>query len=66
MQELISQLTSKVGLNEDQAKIAVQVITDYIGEKYPMIKAQIANLTGGKEKGDGAPQVGGIDLSGLG
>lgn len=66
MQELIDQLTSKVGLNQEQAKKAVQVITDYIGEKYPMIKDQISNLAGGKDKGGGAPQVGGIDLGGLG
>jgi hypothetical protein len=66
MTELIQQLTSKVGLNESQAKQAIEVITNFIGEKYPMLKGQIANLTGTHDKGGSAPQVGGIDLGGLG
>ena len=66
MQEVIQQLKSKAGLNDEQAKKAVQVITDYIGEKFPIIKGQLSGLMGDKEKGSGAPQVGGIDLGGLG
>lgn len=68
MQDVIQQLKTKAGLTDDQAKKAVQVITDIIGEKFPMIKSQLAGIMddGDKEKGDGAPQVGGIDLGGLG
>lgn len=68
MQEIIQQLKSKAGLSDEQASKAVQVITDFIGEKFPMIKGQLSGLMGDspKEKGGGAPQVGGIDLGGLG
>ena len=66
MQEIIQQLKTKAGLSDEQAKKAVQVITDFIGEKFPMNKGQLAGFMDEKEKGSGAPQVGGIDLGGLG
>ena len=66
MQDIIQQLKTKAGLSDDQAKKAVQVITDFIGEKFPMIKGQLTSLMSEKDKGSGAPQVGGIDLGGLG
>ncbi len=66
MQELITQLTSKAGLNEDQAKKAIQVISDFIGDKYPMLKGQISNFLGAHGTENKAPQVGGINIPGLG
>ena len=68
MQEILQQLKSKAGLNDDQANKALQVMTDFIGQKFPMIKSQLAGIMGDskKDKGGGAPQVGGIDLGGLG
>lgn len=65
MQEIIAQLTKKVGISEAQAKQALEIITNFIGDKVPLIKGQIQNLLGEKS-GEGTPQVGGINLPGLG
>ena len=66
MKELIDRLTKKAGLNEEQARKAVSIISDFITEKYPMLKGQVKNILGDHEDGNDAPQVGGINLSGLG
>lgn len=66
MQEIISQLTKKVGISEAQAKQALEIITNFIGDKFPMIKGQLGNLTGSKSDDDAPPQVGGINIPGLG
>ena len=66
MKELIKRLTKKAGLTEEQAKQSISIISDFITEKYPMMKGQIKNLLGDHDAGDDAPQVGGINLSGLG
>lgn len=66
MQEIISQLTKKIGISEAQAKQALEMITHFIGDKIPMVKGQLQTLLGGKTTGDKPPQVGGIDLPGLG
>ena len=66
MQDIIQQLKTKAGLSAEPEKKAVQVITDFIGEKSPMIKGQLTSFMSEKDKGSGAPQVGGIDLGGLG
>jgi hypothetical protein len=65
MQEIITQLTKKVGISEAQAKQALELIVNFIGDKIPMVKGQVQNLLSGKE-GDAPPQVGGINLPGLG
>ena len=65
MQDIISQLTKKVGLSEDQAKQAIEVISKFLGEKIPMIKGQL-NAVLGDKSGDAPPQVGGINIPGLG
>jgi hypothetical protein len=66
--EIIKRLTTKLGITESQAQQAITVISEYIGEKYPMMKGQIRNFLG--EHGTGGaedkPQVGGINLTGLG
>lgn len=65
MQEIISQLTKKVGLSEAQSKQAIEVITNFIGDKLPMVKGQIQNLIGGNSE-EKPPQIGGINIPGLG
>lgn len=66
--EIITRLTSRLGITEQQAQDAITVISEYIGEKYPMMKGQIRNFLGehGKGSAEDKPQVGGINLSGLG
>ena len=65
MQEIISQLTKKIGISEAQAKQALEMITNFIGDKIPMVKGQLNTLLGQKS-GEAPPQVGGINLPGLG
>lgn len=50
MQEVIQQLISKVGLSQDQAAKAVQVIAQFIKDKVPMAGSYIDSALG---KGDG-------------
>ena len=66
MKELIKLLTKKAGLTEAQAKQSISIVSDFIIKKYPMLKGQIKNLLGDHNADDDAPQVGGINLSGLG
>lgn len=65
MQEIIAQLTKKIGISEAQAKQAVEIITNFIGDKFPMVKGHLQSLMDDKP-GDAPPQVGGINLPGLG
>jgi hypothetical protein len=65
MQEIIAQLTKKAGISEAQARQALEIITNFIGDKIPMVKGQLQGLLGEKT-GDKAPQVGGINIPGLG
>jgi hypothetical protein len=53
MQELINRLTSKVGLNEQQAQQAVQVIAGFIKEKYPMLGSSVDTFLKGQQAGSG-------------
>jgi hypothetical protein len=66
MQEIISQLTKKIGISEAQAKQAIEIVTKFIGDKIPMVKGQLQGLLGGDKKEDTPPQVGGINIPGLG
>jgi hypothetical protein len=66
MQEIIKRLTKQAGLTEEQSKQAISIISDFIVEKYPMLKGQIRNFLGTHDGGNDAPQVGGINLTGLG
>ncbi|HEY9364057.1 MAG TPA: hypothetical protein VIQ00_12385 [Chitinophagaceae bacterium] len=66
MQELIERLKKQANLDDTQAQKTLQVIVDFIGEKFPMLKGQISNLLGAHNEGNDAPQVGGIDTTGLG
>jgi hypothetical protein len=66
MKEIIAQLTKKAGINEEQARKAIEVVADFIGDKFPMIKGQLQNLLGDSSDSNPAPQVGGINVPGLG
>lgn len=57
MQELIEQLKAKAGLNDEQAKIAIEAVKDYVKSKVPpMLAGTIDNFftsVGTQEKKDG-------------
>jgi hypothetical protein len=60
MQEIINRLTKQVGLNEQQAKQAVQVIAQFLKEKYPVLGAQVDGFLKG-QSGKGI-NIGGLNL----
>lgn len=66
MQELLDKLHKEAGLNKEEAQKLLDIVAEFITEKYPTLKGQINNLFGTHEEGKGAPQVGGIDISGIG
>jgi hypothetical protein len=51
MEELINRLTSKVGLNQQQAQQAVQEIAHFLKEKYPMLGSSVDNFLKGQQSG---------------
>lgn len=57
MQEIIQQLINKAGLSQDQATKAIQVIGQFVKDKYPMAGGYVDNFLGkgGGEKGAGNP-----------
>jgi hypothetical protein len=44
MQELITRLTEKAGINADQASKALETIKDFVKEKFPMMAGAVDNL----------------------
>ena len=44
MNELIEQLKTKAGLNEDQAVKAIETIKDFVKEKFPMMAGAVDQL----------------------
>jgi hypothetical protein len=44
MQELISRLTEKAGINADQAAKAIDTMKDFVKEKFPMMAGAVDNL----------------------
>jgi hypothetical protein len=58
MQELISRLTEKAGINADQATKAIDTIKDFVKEKFPMMAGAVDNLfaaQGGETMAAAAP-----------
>ena len=52
MDDLIKQITDKVGISADQAKGAIQTVMGFIGDKLPgPIAGQVNKLLGGDEGG---------------
>ena len=64
MQELINRISSEVGISEEQSKQVLNVISEFIKEKYPAVGGMMDNLLssqGNKGKDEG----GGMDFGGF-
>lgn len=48
MQELIDKLKNEAGLTEEQAKKTLEVIKDFVVEKFPMMGGAVEKLLEGK------------------
>ncbi len=46
MHELIDKLKAEAGLNDEQAKKAIETIKNYVIEKFPMLEGAVGNLFG--------------------
>ncbi len=44
MQELIDKLVKQAGLTDEQAKNAINVVADYVKEKFPMISGAVDQI----------------------
>lgn len=44
MQELIDKLVKQAGLTDEQAKSAINVVADYVKEKFPMISGAVDQI----------------------
>jgi hypothetical protein len=65
MDELINQITQRTGISADQARQAVQVVTDYLKAKLPApLAGQVDAALSGSALGDAANQAGQV-LGGL-
>jgi len=64
MQELVTQLVQKAGLDEAQAKKAIQVIADFGKEKFPFAASYIDQFMGGDSAGD-STATGGFNIPGF-
>ena len=64
MQELISRITTEVGISEDQSKKVLNVISDFIKEKYPAVGGMMDNLLA-QSKGNEDDDSGGMNLGGF-
>ena len=61
MNELIKIVTQKAGIPEDQAKLAVKAVLDFLKEKLPApVASQIEGLLGGTGLDDVAKGLGGL------
>lgn len=48
MQELIDKLKKEAGLTEEQAKLAIATIKNFVVEKFPMLEGAVNNIFGGE------------------
>jgi hypothetical protein len=48
MQELIDKLKTDVNLTEEQSKLAIATIKNYVVEKFPMLEGAVNNVFGGE------------------
>lgn len=55
MQELINRLKENAGINDEQAKKALETIKDFVKEKFPMLGGAVDNMLGssGSSEEDG-------------
>ncbi|RYD74335.1 MAG: hypothetical protein EOP53_18480 [Sphingobacteriales bacterium] len=47
MQELITRLTQKAGISNDQAQKAIEAVREFVKEKFPMMAGAVDNLLDG-------------------
>ena len=52
MQELITRITEKAGINADQAAKALDTIKDFVIEKFPMLSGAVDNMFGSASETD--------------
>lgn len=50
MQELITRLTSKAGISTEQAASVIDIIKEFVKEKFPMMAGAVDNLLSGQSK----------------
>ncbi|MDB5193178.1 MAG: hypothetical protein JWQ96_2741 [Segetibacter sp.] len=62
MQELIDRLTTQAGLSPDQAHKAIEAITGFVKEKFPMLGGAVDQMF----KSDGSSNTGTGGGAGLG
>jgi len=67
MQELISRISTEVGISEDQSKKVLAAISDFIKEKYPAVGGMMDNMLSqgsGKtvQQGSSGMNLGGFDF----
>ena len=61
MNELIKMVSEKAGISEDQARMAVQTVLDFLKTKLPApIASQIDGVLSGSAAGDVAKGLGGL------
>jgi hypothetical protein len=66
MQELISRISEQVGISEEQSKKVLNVISDFIKEKYPAVGGMMENLLSQKgTSGTDDAESGGMNLGGF-
>lgn len=46
MQELIEKLKAEVNLTDEQAQKAIEVIKNFVIEKFPMLEGAVSNIFG--------------------
>lgn len=46
MDELINKLKAEANLTEEQAKKAIEVIKNFVVEKFPMLEGAVGNMFG--------------------
>ena len=48
MQELIDKLKAEIGLSDEQAKKTIDVIKNFVVEKFPMLEGAVNSMFGGE------------------
>lgn len=64
MQELISRISSQVGISEEQSQKVLAVLSQFIKEKYPFAEGMIDNLLS-KQGDSSSDDTGGMNLGGF-
>jgi hypothetical protein len=54
MQELIQRITDKTGISAEQAAQALEVVKDFVKEKFPMVGGAVDSILGGSSTASAA------------